>query len=201
MLLCVLSYRVLLLVCFSVFWVACDPVKTADTTPDATVDLRAVACAAYCLENTDACTGDDAQYVSESSCNAFCNTFTPFPIGEADSTSGNSIECRRVHSGIARDSGQTGVHCPHSGYTGSNTCGTWCDNYCSLASLNCPSLFPGDGACTTACNTLDDSGEIDDTTGDTLQCRLTFLMLAGLEGETSAQVECPKARVVSAECN
>jgi hypothetical protein len=194
----VLSYRVFLLLSLCVLSVACNPVKSAET--DATVDLRAVACAAYCVDNMDACTGADAQYINENSCNAYCNTFTPFPFGEADTTSGNSIECRRVHSGIARDSGQTGVHCPHTGYTGGNTCGTWCQNFCSLAAQNCPSLFPGDGACATVCGSLDDSGEIDATTGNTLQCRLTFLMLAGLEGATSEAAECPKASVASVEC-
>ncbi len=194
------SYLASLLLPALIFFVACDP-ATAPSAPDAMPDPRVLACAEYCFDNIEICTGDDAQYATESSCNSFCTVFTKFPIGEANELSGNSIECRRSHTRLAESSQEFSTHCPHTGYTGANVCGSWCRNYCDLAADNCPNMFGDDGACQAVCTNFALDGAINDMSGDTLQCRLTFLKLAGIEGASSAAIECPKAQATSAVCN
>ena len=153
-------------------------------------------CDAYCTLMTDTCTGDAAQYADEESCLAYCNTAGAFPAGTAEDTDGNTIGCRMYHAGVAGDSegDDVALHCGHAGPSGGGICGSWCDNYCDLALNNCTGdnqIFGGGEGCLTACEEFDARGEAGDTAGDTVQCRIYHLGVAGSDGETSADMHCP----------
>jgi len=49
-----------------------------------------------------------------------------FPTdGDVGATSGNSVQCRIYHGGVAGTSTMNaGIHCPHAGPTGGGVCGT-----------------------------------------------------------------------------
>lgn len=146
-------------------------------------------CGEYCEAITATCTGNSSQYASEEVCNIFCRDELAFPVGEPEVQSGNSVNCRLTHTGFASRNPPDSLvtHCPHAGPTGGNTCGTWCENYCHAAVLNCSShLFDGELAeCLNVCGAelanVGQDGATGDTSGNTIQCRLTYLALAGGE--------------------
>lgn len=78
-------------------------------------------CAGYCAQMAINCTGDDAQYIDTADCMAQCTALN-WPAGIPGDNSGNSLACRIYHGGdpAATD---PGLHCPHAGPTGDNTCG------------------------------------------------------------------------------
>jgi hypothetical protein len=54
-----------------------------------------------------------------------------------------------------------------------------CETYCALAQLRCRNsqlLYPSLSACQTACAAFPDVGGLGVAQGDSLQCRLTYLM-------------------------
>ena len=58
---------------------------------------------------------------------------------------------------------------------------TPCEEYCHLALENCTgddALFADEDECMTACADLDDTGSEGDTSGDTVQCRITHLQVS-----------------------
>ena len=152
-------------------------------------------CENYCGEVTSACTGDNAQYASEQACLDYCNTHGKIPAGTAGDQSGNSIACRIYHAGVAGGGdAQAAIHCDHAGPSGGDVCGSWCTNYCHLAQTNCTGtdeLFTNDDTCTTACALYDESGSTGDVDGDTVQCRIYHLGVAGDSGAGGAATHCP----------
>ena len=153
-------------------------------------------CADYCAVVTTACTGEYAQYEDEAACLTYCETSAALPLGTSDDTSGNTVGCRMYHAGVAAtdtgDGSAAGLHCPHAGPTGANVCGTWCDNYCHLAMGNCTDgdvLFESADACETVCAGYAADGEAGDAGGDSVQCRIYHLGVAGTPD--GASVHCP----------
>ena len=149
-------------------------------------------CADYCATVTAACTGELAQYADEASCVTYCETWATLPAGEVADVSGNTIGCRMYHAGVAATA-EPEVHCPHAGPSGGDVCGTWCENYCALALGNCDgdeALFSGDEECAAACDALEADGLPEDVAGDSVQCRIYHLGVAGSDGETSAAIHC-----------
>ena len=165
-----------------------------------TLDIEAAAvtsCATYCGEVTATCTGDSAQYASEASCVEYCDTWAQLPAGEELDTSGNSIACRFYHSAVA-DATELEAHCVHAGPSGGDMCGSWCDNYCHLALTNCAGqdeLYGDLSSCLTACGGFAETGSAGDAFGDTVQCRIYHLGVAGSNGDASAQLYCPHGGV------
>ncbi len=159
------------------------------------VGLQAPTCETYCADVTAACTGDNSQFADEAACLAYCGTWAQLDAGEPGDTDGNSIACRIYHAGVASaDEASAAIHCDHAGPSGGNVCGSWCENYCDLAATNCAgdnALFADGDACTAACEAYDDLGGSGDTDGDTVQCRIYHLGVAGSDGDTSAAVHCP----------
>ncbi|MFT4704046.1 MAG: hypothetical protein ACI81R_001742 [Bradymonadia bacterium] len=140
-------------------------------------------CRTYCAEYQEACSGDDFFLGDSDWCNEFCTEHSGWPTGVIDDQSGNSIGCRIYHSQRAQEA--TGAsrisHCNHAGETGFETCGSNCENYCTLST----SICTGDDAnfadfedCAEQCRDLNDDGEIGDTSGDSIQCRMYHLGLA-----------------------
>ena len=154
-----------------------------------------LSCPAYCLSVQAACTGENAQYASLDSCLDYCETWATLPLGAASDTAGNTVGCRIYHAGAAAtDPAAAALHCPHAGPTGGNVCGTWCENLCHLADTNCTgdnAAYTDAGACSAACATLASDGEGGAVSGDTVQCRIYHLGVAGSDGDTSAAIHCP----------
>ena len=150
-------------------------------------------CAAYCDAVQSACTDGNAQYASAADCLAYCETWGQLPAGDVSDTSGNTIGCRTYHAGVAATT-DAALHCPHAGPSGGGVCGTWCDNYCHLSQTNCTGgneLYADLATCETACGGLSDTGEPGAVDGDSTQCRIYHLGVAGSDGETSAATHCP----------
>ncbi|MFT6399296.1 MAG: hypothetical protein ACJAYU_004061 [Bradymonadia bacterium] len=150
-------------------------------------------CEAYCSIMGDACGGE---YLDSDACLNYCESAGAFPVGTNADTSGNTIGCRIYHAGVASglEGDENALHCGHAGPSGGGVCGTWCENYCDLALNTCTGdneLFPDGDECLAACGEFSDGGAIDDAAGDTVQCRVYHLGVAGSDGETSAATHCP----------
>lgn len=78
-------------------------------------------CNELCTAVIGACTGANAQFTDMADCVSWCNG-ARIPTGTAGEMSGNTLECRIYHAGVART--MPAVHCPHAGATGGEVCGT-----------------------------------------------------------------------------
>jgi hypothetical protein len=187
--------------------IGCFAVGCGDDTTSNTIDMSiahdlsasgAPTCSAYCTKIQASCTGSgdagsNAQYTDSTSCNNYCMTAAAWPAGTAADTSGNTLGCRLYHAGAAASDPVT--HCPHAGPTGGNVCGTWCDNYCQLMAKNCTgSNAVYDAAtCMTKCMTIPTTGKPNDTSGNTVQCRIYHLGVAA----TDAATHCPHSKTLA----
>ncbi len=177
--------------------VATDVPVAIDVAADAAA--AAPTCEAYCKVVTTHCSGANAQYKDEAECNNYCKTLGKLPVGTADDKAGNTIGCRTYHAGAAKD--DAALHCSHAGKSGGNACGTWCDNYCHLADKSClaakQELDVDTGSCLTKCKALKDGGKANDAAGDTVQCRIYHLGVAGTD-EANAKIHCPHGKIAPA---
>lgn len=179
-----LALALLALGCFA----GCDDDTTSSADMSIAHDLatgNAPTCAAYCAKIQMNCTGGDAggneQYASESACNTYCTSAAAWPAGMIGDTSGNTIGCRLYHAGAAAADPVT--HCPHAGPTGGAVCGSLCENYCQLMAKNCTGVNAvyDPTTCMSKCTMLGDKGHANDTSGNTVQCRITYLGLAATD--------------------
>ena len=165
-----------------------------ETVAPDTTEPGVPSCEVYCEKISAACTGANAQYKDAKACNSYCSTWAKLPAGKAEAQDGNSVGCRMYHASVAATSEALAkTHCPHAGPTGGGVCGTWCENYCALAMGNCTgdnAIYKDAAECATACGTLSDKGVVGDSTGDSLQCRIYHLGVAGSDGDTSAKTHC-----------
>jgi hypothetical protein len=145
-------------------------------------------CASYCTTVMSACAATP-QYATQSACEAEC---AAFPQGELGATSGNSLECRAYHAGVAVDMPEP--HCVHAGPLGSGPvanvgCGdSPCEAFCQIAEEICGGVegysFTNADDCNTKCqdftNDLDFNTSI--TSGESLACRMYHLSAAANNG-------------------
>ncbi len=155
-------------------------------------------CAAYCDAVTAACTLTNAQYKDKAECLVYCESKGKIPVGAASDIAGDTIGCRMYHASVAAKSVENALaHCPHTGKSGGNTCGTWCENYCQLAKSNCTGdanqLYADDKACMDKCATGAVTGVADAVSGNTVQCRIYHLGVAGTDA-TAAKDHCPHGK-------
>ena len=154
---------------------------------------NAAACDAYCTIISPICTGENEQYSSPEACLEYCIDWAQLPPGSDTDILVNTIGCRVYHAESAEGTGFYDFHCPHAGPSGGSLCGTWCENYCYLAMLNCTGanqLYADLPECMDACKLLPDDGAANDTSGDTVQCRIYHLGLAG-SGPDADDIHCP----------
>jgi plastocyanin len=178
---------------------------TADLGPDTAGSdtVSAPTCTEYCATIETNCTGGNAQYTSINDCMNYCSAVGKIPLGVTGATSGDSVGCRTYHASAA--AGDPVFHCPHAGPSGGNMCGTWCDVYCDLAMSNCTDtnqLYDDTEQCMAACGELATTGAALDKSGDSVQCRITHLGYAGVDGANAA-IHCPHALIfpaVSSPC-
>ena len=189
-------------------WLALAPAGCGDDT-SSSADLAVAAgdmsapgggptCAEYCAKIADTCQSGDgggsfAQYPSTAACLTWCSSTAAWPAGTTGATTGNTIACRLYHAGAA--AADPATHCPHAGPTGGNICGSWCENYCQLMAKNCTggNTVYDPATCMTRCATIPTNGAANDTSGNTVQCRITQLGLAAGDAATY----CPNARIAS----
>src|SRR5262249_43880630 len=97
---------------------------------------------------------------------------------------GNSLGCRSDHAMLAV--GDPGTHCKHAGPSGAGTCGTTCQGFCSIASVACPTQYPA-ASCAATCATIPTVPPYtsNTSTGDTIECRLHYAVLATLTPATN----------------
>jgi hypothetical protein len=162
-------------------------------------------CEAYCTQMMATCVAGSAnqQYSTYAQCLSVCAAFPATGTRTPLDTTGDTIQCRMYHALVAgTDSTTTTAHCPHAGPTGGGQCGTPCDAYCDVIQAACgtsgtDSQFSSTATCLTSCAAYATSGTFDDSTGDTLQCRMYHATVA-LAGDTTAKTtHCPHAGVTS----
>ena len=158
------------------------------------VEVLEPTCANYCATVMAACTGELAQYASLPACLDYCTIASFMPAGTPGDTAGNSIACRLTWSLEAAT--DPTASCGATSPSGGDVCGSWCVNYCHLSALNCfgdLKLYASAQACQDACALFPSDAAPGATSGDSVQCRLTQLGLAGedLFGG-SPQAYCPE---------
>jgi plastocyanin len=176
----------------------CDDGK-ADTTNDKCAGgmcmgtPSAPTCAAYCTAVMAACTGANQQYKDAAACLTFCSD-AKLAAGKAGDKDGNTIGCRAYHASVAAQSqAAADAHCVHTGPTGGNICGAWCDNYCELVQKVCNgqnAQYKDDSACKTACAKTATTGKATDTSGASLQC-MTYHAGVAASTPDAAKAHCP----------
>jgi hypothetical protein len=147
------------------------------------------ACDNYCNYSTKACVDGDSQYGgNRTTCLSYCKLF---PLGQWNDTAGNTLGCRLYHTVTAYTSGDKS-HCKHGNSSGENNCGSWCDVYCDLATRYCTAsneLYSSLSTCMTSCANIPITGVVGSDSGNTVQCRITHLQLAGIT-PSSAGTNC-----------
>lgn len=153
-------------------------------------------CESYCSTMADGCTGNLAQYADQTTCERECEVFTQ---GEANAMSGNSLECRAYHAGVAAGGTDPEIHCVHAGPLGGGPialdgCGTdRCESFCLVAEEICSgeAAYPFDNFddCKQDCLGAEDATKdfnINETSGTTLACRMYHLSVAATGGDNQA---------------
>ncbi len=123
-------------------------------------------------------------------CQEVCATFHGWPEGPGIGAGGNTLGCRIAQA-------QAG-DCTAASPSGGNVCGTWCEVYCDLEAKNCPdgdSLYADHAECLAACDDFFDGGQAGETSGDSVQCRIYHLGVAGDPDAGGAAVHCPHGAV------
>ncbi len=152
----------------------------------------APSCDEYCAVVGASCMDANEQYSSTETCLDYCNDWAQLPSGTFFDFIGNTVGCRLYHAGLPAQANPL-LHCPHAGPSGGDFCGSWCENYCYLAMLNCTDvnqLYDDLGECMDTCASFPNDGTANDTSGDTVQCRIYHLGLAG-SSESAGDVHCP----------
>lgn len=162
-------------------------------------------CESYCLAYEDTCSAIEADYSSVRACTDFCEDGAQWAAGSDGDQAGNTVGCRIYHTEAAAAPGaNVQFHCRHAGITGDRICGSLCENYCHLVQ----SICTGDNAqyasfetCTEQCQGLTpgsgipDDGVPNDTTGNTIQCRMYHATVGYLtEGQAT---HCPHSGFLS----
>jgi hypothetical protein len=111
--------------------------------------------------------------------------------------SGNTLDCRLYHAGVAGNAAFKDGHCEHSGANGKAVCGTACEGYCQLIMGGCTGTnaqFANVAQCLNWCATYPTVGaERPYATGnDTYQCHIYHAQVAVQRGDI-ADVHCTHA--------
>jgi len=149
-------------------------------------------CAAYCTAVENACKGNNLQYNDNATCLAMCAKFT---VGDAGSTSGNTLGCRAYHVGLAAQSGgNANTHCKHAGAYGFGGCGSENEVFCAVYTAQCGTW--GNGQCPNGFGNLNDvNGDpnLATTAGNNRDCREYHLEAAYKANDTAGNGHCVHA--------
>jgi len=145
------------------------------------------ACDAYC-NLTAACTGANKFFPDYAFCMKACPNFNS--SDKFGDKAGNGLFCHTYHAGAAATDANT--HCAHASPSGNGACGSKCDNYCAISAKTCSgtnSLYSDAPTCMGFCSSLP-NGNINDTSGNTVDCRIYHALAASVTGDVS---HCPHA--------
>jgi hypothetical protein len=152
-------------------------------------------CLDYCAAVEAACPAGTtfAQYPAHGliECYDYCDGAAALALGSAGDTSGDTVACRLTHAELALADPAT--HCVSAGPTGGNVCGTWCENYCTLALRNC-TFFADRATCLTTCAGFPTNGPLD-AMSDSVQCRVMEAAESGVRATC-----CAHAAPISTAC-
>jgi len=154
------------------------------------------ACAAYCDDLEQSCVGDQAVYAQRSVCMKVCAQLDP---GDPTEPTKGTLACR---ANKARDIREPEADCPLAGPGGGALCGDDCASYCELFKKICPDEFGNQtqAHCEEQCGALvraDSFSANQNSTGDTLDCRLVHLSAA----TENPALHCPHVAVVPLDAN
>ena len=173
-------------------------------------------CEAYCGYVVQVCGGLGApQFPGNSgdemlmACMGFCLQAPGLPAETFGSMQGNSSNCRLSYANAAQMMSDP-LACVAAGPTGGGQCGSWCDNYCDAAMSICGvdnmaagiALYDNRADCTATCLQWPNDAMPGSTSGDTVQCRLNYVLAAGGELLQGLSVDsyCAFAAADSAAC-
>ena len=101
-----------------------DPVLHCPHGGPTGADMCGSPCETYCTAALSLCTGDDALYGDMAECMTTCGTLDD--TADIGVVSGDSVQCRIYHLGVAATTGDTAMHCAHAGESGAGVCvGGW----------------------------------------------------------------------------
>jgi len=165
-------------------------------------------CESYCMSIMMQCnTTATMQYSSMAQCMAMCpgipaGTFQPTDV------SGDTLACRFYHGGNAAlaqasmdTTGQL-AHCTHAGAFGNGVCGSIQDGLCQIQTTVCTGSnqqYSSYSDCMTQTGSIATTGNLGDTSGNTIQCR-AYHLSAAATSTANAAVHCPHIAVASAVC-
>jgi len=168
-----------------------------------TCQVATPTCELFCSRMDNACTAaaNNLQYDTHAHCLLRCASW---PVGMITDISQDTLGCRYYHAGfaLAGNAAAKQLHCPHAGVNDvSATCGSRCLAFCDLMNTYCNGVYANNATCVSNCMSYSILGNPGDTTGDTLQCRQWYIGVA-VDGGSSAQTtSCPRAGLVSSQCN
>ncbi|AGP35048.1 hypothetical protein [Sorangium cellulosum] len=139
------------------------------------------ACASYCADVMENCTGENQVYSTLDTCHGVC---AALPAGDPLEPVDNTLACRARQAELAGLTGEPAVHCPAAGPGGAPHCGTNCESYCALQAAACSPELPTQEECVAKCAGLRDVegfDAIENHEGDTLQCRLVHVSSATVD--------------------
>lgn len=180
--------------------VSAGEVETRDAGGDPVQTPSSVTCQEYCDFVQLSCSGDHRQYRSVQHCVDFCEGSVGWEAGFEEDQVGNTLACRMNHLQLAPQ--DPAAHCAEGGPTGGGLCGDWCEVYCDMADKSCTgdsAIFASRDECLSTCPAIATGGAAGDFTGDTLQCRLSYLQLARLY-EGGQETFCPAAAPFGGAC-
>lgn len=153
----------------SFFGVACPANNENNATPE---------CNAYCDLALETCLQDNAFFGSREECLTVCSSYRA--TGEEGDKKGDTVQCRTQHLKFAQTA--PAQHCPHGGPTGAGVCvdgNDPCATYCAGVQENCAAgeavQYDSINACEAECLNFRINGDPGDVTGNTVQCRTSFV--------------------------
>jgi len=132
-------------------------------------------CESYCNVSKAACYGTSDATLKFFADDNFCTKACPLmnQSGTPIDKTGNGIYCHIYHATAALTVSNV-THCPHASPSGAPNCGTKCENYCAIVMNACTgnnSAYADMATCLAFCSSLP-SGNITDTTGNSIDCRI-----------------------------
>jgi hypothetical protein len=162
------------------------PATPAPTVPATTASY----CDQYCTSMMATCT---TVFDTTDMCLASCSVFP----SELAATSGDSVQCRIYHAGLATQAASASTdrasHCGHaSPVSEGSLCGTPCDSYCDVIMDTCKSSeaqYTSKSDCMQSCKHFPAAATVPSTSGNNLECRAHHASLANV----NPAVHCPHA--------
>jgi hypothetical protein len=154
-----------------------DTSTASDAGGDTAQQQLPVTCQNYCNVVASACTGTNAEYLTNATCLDMCANMT---LGTQGDMTGDTVACRQSFAQMA--AADPATSCPSAGPTGGDVCGpNRCVSWCELDRDLCGTIaYADEPSCETACGTFpyNANGETVQLTGDTLNCRIYHIEAA-----------------------